>query len=72
MMIWTFSKSQHLRADDDDEFDKIPNNYLRFCPMGFIPHIKITFIRTIFNGLDVTDVIAPWAIPSSLYYSDKT
>ena len=40
MMIQTFTKSHHLRADgdDDDELDKIPNRYLRFCPLGFIPH----------------------------------
>ena len=36
-MIQTFTKSHHLRADDD-ELDKIPNRYLRSCPLGSIPH----------------------------------
>ena len=37
MMIRTCTKSHHLRADDDDELDKLPNHHLRFCPLGFFP-----------------------------------
>ena len=38
MMMRTCTKSHHLRADEDDDvLDKIPNRYLRFCPLGFIP-----------------------------------
>ena len=39
IMIRTCTKSHHLRADEDDNnvLDNIPNHYLRFCPLGFIP-----------------------------------